>query len=122
MAKIKLTLDPMEIGTQALSILTGLFKSKKHYNLYYWEPADNTWKFVIEGHPSQVNPLAKQYAAQGYIISIIRNQSGTAVAPTSPPAGYEKSGATSTNWLMIVGVVLAVGFVLFFFLKRKRKR
>jgi hypothetical protein len=120
MPKLKLTLDPVEIGTQALGFLTGLFKSKKHYNLYYWENADNTWKFVFEGHPSQIKPYVAQYSEQGIITTIVRNKKGTAVAPTTHPTGYESTKTpTTTNFPLIIAIVVGFGLIYFFIKKRK---
>ena len=114
-----MALDPIAIGGAVI----GLFKSKKHYDLYYWETADNSWKFVYNGHPSQLRPLEQQYNAQGIKTQRLRAKDGKSLPPpTTPPAGYEKTGATSTNWLMIVAVVAIVGLLLFFILKRKRKK
>jgi len=113
-----MALDPIAIG----AAVVGLFSSKKHYDLYYWETADNTWKFVYNGHPSQLRPLEQQYNAQGIKTQRLRAKDGKSLPPpTTPPAGY---GATTTgsktNPLLIGGIVLAFG-VVYFFIKKKRK-
>jgi len=122
MADTKINLDPVAIGTSILSLVGGLFKSKKHYNIYYWETADNTWKFIFEGHPDQIRQVETQYRNQGYITTIVRNKSGTAIPPTKPPAGYETKAPMSANLPMILIIVAVLAFVLLFVLKKRRKR
>lgn len=116
------------IGGAVVGAVTGLFSSKKHYHLYYYDPATSEWKFVVDGHPSTVNPLAKRFASEGYVTATIRNKDDKnpdgSLAPKEPPAGYSKSkGATSVNIINIVvlGAVILLA-VYFLFIKRKRKK
>ena len=110
----------------AIGAVTGLFSSKKHYHLYYFEEADDTWHFVMDDHPSKVNPAAKQLQSQGLKTSIVRNKDGKAqpgeLAPKNPPTGYTPNSplAGKSNIILIVGIVAAVGIILFVILKRKR--
>jgi len=108
--------------TSIFGLVGGLFKSKKHYNIYYWETADNTWKFIFEGHPDQIRQVETQYRDQGYVTTVVRNKKGTAIHPTKPPAGYEVKAPTSANipLILIIGVVLV--FVFLFVLKKRRKK
>lgn len=114
-------IDPVAMG---VAILGELFKSKKHYHLYYWDSANSSWKFVVDGHPSQVNPLAASYRASGIVVAIIRNKGdkfpdGT-LAPASPPAGYkaEPLAVAGLN-LWIVGGMVGVAVLIFFLMKRR---
>jgi LPXTG-motif cell wall-anchored protein len=104
--------------------IAGLFKSKKHYHLYYFETADNTWHFVMDGIPSQINPVKAQYAAQGYAVYTARNKDAKyqpgELAPKNPPTGVTSKSATGINWMLIIAVVAGLGLV-FFFIKRKKK-
>lgn len=110
----------------ATSLISGLFKSKKHYHLYYWDPAESVWKFVLDGHPSQVNPAAASLQKSGLATAIVRNKNdahpdGT-LAPKDPPAGYaaSSSGASGFNpWPL---AAIAAAGVLGFVLLRKRRR
>jgi hypothetical protein len=113
----------------AVGFLGGLFKSKKHYHLYYWEPGAAAWRFVLDGHPSQVNPVAKNYTDSGLVVAIVRNKDDKApdgtLAPTSPPAGYKASSSTAPEgavgpWLIAGGIGGAA--LLVFFLVRKGRR
>ena len=111
-------------------LLKGLFASKKHYHLYYWDPALNAWHFVLDGHPAQVNPKAESYAASGLIVAVVRNKNDAApdgtLAPKDPPAGYTASAeavarAVSLNPLLMVAIVGA-GLFLFLLLRGRGKR
>lgn len=114
------------VGT-VTSLVSNLFASKKHYHLYYFEESDNTWKFVMDGHPSQVNPAAKQYTAAGIHTAIVRNKDDKAadgtLAPTEPPTGHASvSKVGSTNFLMIAALIAVVGIAVYFlFIRKKRK-
>jgi hypothetical protein len=116
------------VGGAVVGVVTGIFSSKKHYHLYFFDPAVGEWKFVVDGHPSQVNPLAKQYAKEGYVTATIRNKDDKnpdgSLAPTEPPAGFSKSkGATSVNIINIVLIVAILGIAVYFLvIKRKRKK
>lgn len=128
MAGTKLNLDVGSLISVGIGLVTGLFSSKKHYHLYYFEEADDTWHFVLDGHPSQVNPAAKQYQANGIKTAIVRNKDGKylpgELAPKEPPTGYTPNSplAGNTNIIMIIAVVAAVAFALFMILRKKRKR
>lgn len=114
-------------GSSIAGTVASIFKSKKHYHLYYFEPADGTWHFVIDGHPSQINPVQQNLAAQGLSTYVARNKDGKyqpgELAPKNPPSavtGANKS-AVGTNWLLIVAVI--AGFaVIFLFVKRARRK
>lgn len=114
------------IGT-AVGFIAGLFTSKKHYHLYYFEEATDTWEFVIDGIPSQLKPMVKEYTAHGIKTAMVRNKGGKAqpgeLAPKNPPAGYtpNESMPSSTNTLMIAAVIGAFVLIMFLILK-KRKR
>ena len=119
-----------KVGGGILGVVTGLFKSKKHYHLYFWDAGQSAWIFVLDGHPSQVNPLATQYRMTGVPVAVVRNKDDKApdgtLAPKTPPAGY---GASSSGlgslpgglnpWILagIAGAAV-LGFVL---LRRKRR-
>ena len=117
-----MAIDPVATVTSIAKLVGGLFTSKKHYNIYYWETADNTWKFIFEGHPNQIRPIETQYKNQGYITTVVRNKSGTAIHPTTPPAGYETKAPSSANLPMILIIVAVFAFVLLFVLKKRRKK
>lgn len=112
----------------AVGLVSGIFKSKKHYHLYYWDPVETSWKFVVDGHPSTVNPLAKDYQKQGVVTAIVRNVGdkcgdGT-LAPKSPPAGYKVEAAGSgtvagMNPWILAGIA-AAGLLAFVLLKKRR--
>ena len=122
-----MALDVASLAASAVGIVAGLFQSKKHYHLYYFEESDNTWKFVMDGHPSQVNPAAKQYTAQGIHTAIVRNKDDKAadgtLVPTEPPTGHVSgSKAGSTNFLIIAALAAVVGIAVYFlFIRKKRK-
>ena len=115
------------IGGAVIGAVTGLFTSKKHYHLYYWDTVESVWKFVMDGHPSSVNPQAKAYEKAGVVVAIVRNEGdkhadGT-LAPKSPPAGYSAAPAASgaqagLNPWIFAGIGGA-GLLLFFLLRRK---
>jgi len=111
------------VGTVA-----SLFKSKKHYHLYYFEPADGQWHFVMDGIPSQVKPIKKQYAAAGYNVVLVRNKGGKyqpgELAPKNPPAGAATAASKNplaVNWIPIAIIGGVVLVVVFFLLKKRRK-
>ena len=119
-----MAIDPVSAGMAAITLIGGLLKSKKHYNLYYFEESNDTWQFVMDGHPSQVNPVAKQYQQQGIATAIIRNKddkfSAEELKPKTPPTGYTKNTiANTTNWILVSVIVGGVGLV-YFFIKRKK--
>ena len=109
-----------------VGVFTGLFKSKKHYHLYYWEPGAAAWRFVLDGHPSQVNPVAKTYTDSGLVVAIVRNKDDAApdgtLAPSSPPAGYKAVVATVAAGLnpWIFAGIAGAGLVAFFLLRRRK--
>ena len=112
-----MALDPIAVG----GAIIGLFKSKKHYDLYYWETADNTWKYVTQDHPSKLRPIEAQYKASGLVTQRLRAKDGKhPPPPTTPPSGYGAAATGSKqNFLLIGGIVLAFG-VVYFFIKRKK--
>ena len=113
-----MAIDPISAGIQ---IVGSLFKSKKHYTLFYFEKADNTWKFVMNDHPSNIKPIQQNYAAAGIPTKVVRDAKGTALPPTDIPAGYTASKLpSSSNTLMIVAVVAVIAVILFLVI-RKRK-
>ena len=113
------------IGGAVVGAVTGLFSSKKHYHLYYWEPGAAAWRFVLDGHPSQVNPVAKTYTDAGLVVAIVRNKDDAApdgtLAPKDPPAGYKAATATAAAGLnpWIFAGIGGAGLLLFFLLRRK---
>lgn len=118
-------IDVVSIGATAIAAIGGLFKSKKHYNLYYFEEADDSWKFVMDGHPSQVNPVANQYKQQGIVTAVVRNKDDKYTAaelmPKEPPAGYQKnSPLQSVNWTMVFLAGGAVAVIALLIKRRKR--
>jgi hypothetical protein len=120
-----MAIDPVSIGTAAIPLLAGLFKSKKHYNLYYFEEASDQWMFVMEDIPSRIKPYANDYKSRGIAIAIVRNKGGNFNAaelmPKEPPKGYTPNTPATTNYLTIALVVGGVLAILYFILK-KRKR
>jgi hypothetical protein len=115
-------------GQGITGLIGGLFKSKKHYHLYYWDAQSAAWIFVMDGHPSQVNPLATDYRRQGVPVALIRNKDDKApdgtLAPKSPPAGYtaEAAGKAPGGPLpWILAGVAGVGVVVFLILRKKRR-
>jgi len=114
------------IGGAVVGAVTGLFSSKKHYHLYYWEPGAGAWRFVLDGHPSQVNPVAKTYTDSGLVVAIIRNKDDAApdgtLAPSSPPAGYKVATAAATAGLnpWIFAGIAGAGLLAFFLLRRRK--
>jgi len=114
------------IGGAVVGAITGLFSSKKHYHLYYWEPGAAAWRFVLDGHPSQVNPVAKTYTDSGLVVAIVRNKDDAApdgtLAPSSPPAGYKAATATAVGGLnpWIFAGIAGAGLVAFFLLRRRK--
>lgn len=116
---------PVAAIVAAIPVIGGLFKSKKHYHLYYWDQVEASWKFVMDGIPSKVNPVAAQYAQNGIPTAVVRNKGGKAVAgslaPKNPPAGYSATAAAASDfnpWLLagIAGAVALGAFLL----KRRR--
>lgn len=109
-----------------VGFFSGLFKSKKHYHLYYWDPQVSAWKFVLDGHPSQVNPQAAAYQKSGVVTAVIRNEGDKyadgALAPKNPPAGYEPaaSAIAGFNPWVLAGIAGAVALGAFL-LKRRRR-
>ena len=114
------------IGGAVVGAVTGLFSSKKHYHLYYWEPGAAAWRFVLDGHPSQVNPVAKTYTDAGLVVAIVRNKDDAApdgtLAPKDPPAGYKAVVATAVAGLnpWIFAGIAGAGLVAFFLLRRRK--
>ena len=110
-----------------VGLVTGLFTSKKHYHLYYWDTVESVWKFVMDGHPSSVNPQAKAYEKAGVVVAIVRNEGDKhadgSLAPKSPPAGYSAtpadSGAPAGLNPWIFAGIGGGGLLLFFLLRRK---
>jgi len=112
-----MALDPIAVG----GAIIGLFKSKKHYDLYYWETADNSWKFVYNGHPSQLRPLEQQYNAQGIKTQRLRAKDGKSLPPpTTPPSGYSATTTGSKPNLLLIGSIVAGGGLLYFIIKKKK--
>jgi len=115
----------MDVG---VGLLKGLFTSKKHYHLYYWEPGAAAWRFVLDGHPSQVNPVAKTYTDSGLVVAVVRNKDDAApdgtLAPSSPPAGYKgavTAAAAGLNPWIFAGIAGA-GLLVFLLLRIRGKR
>jgi hypothetical protein len=115
----------VKAGQTALNLLTGLFKSKKHYHLYYWDTVQSVWVFVMDGHPSNVKPQAAALQKSGVVVAIVRNKGDKnadgSLAPKSPPAGYKAadgSGAGLSPWIL-VGIAGA-GLLAFVLLKKRR--
>lgn len=106
----------------AVGLVSSFFTSNKHYNLYYWETADSSWKFVMEGHPNQIKPVQKEYISSNIPTQVVRNKNGTAKTPTTPPAGYEKSTVLSTvNPIAIFSVIGLFLIILYLMYHRKKK-
>jgi hypothetical protein len=112
----------------ATSLLGGLFKSKKHYHLYYWDAARSVWVFVLDGHPDQVKAAQASYVKAGVPTAMIRNKGdknpdGT-LAPKAPPTGFGASssgtaGSSKLPWILAgIAAAAALGVVL---LKKKRR-
>ena len=120
---MNMAIDPVSIGTAAIAVVSGLFKSKKHYNLYYFEESDDSWKYVANGHPSQLNPIANDYRLQGIVTAMVRNKDNKYTAaelmPKEPPKGYQKN-PTKTNWLVIFITGGTIGLVYFLIHKRRK--
>lgn len=121
-----MAIDPVSIGAAAITLITGLFKSRKHYMLFYFEEVDDSWKFVMDGIPSQVNPVAKSYTVQGIQVAIVRNKDAKHTAaelmPKEPPKGYTPNTPAATNYLTIAAVAAGIGLILYFLFFRKGKR
>lgn len=101
--------------------LSGIFSSKKHYNLYAWDAQNYTWQFVIEGHPDQIRAAAKNYTAAGIQTTVVRNKSGSGIAPTTPPTGAVApavAGSSSVPW--ILAGIAGLGLLVFVLLRRRR--
>ena len=118
-------LDPTALIGGLAGLVGGLFKSRKHYHVYYWDGAAGKWVFVMDGIPSQVKPVAQQYAAQGIPVQLVRNKGGTgAKPPTQPPAGWSadsgsgSGGASPLPW--ILAGVGGLGLVVFLLLRKRR--
>lgn len=110
------------IGTAigaGVGLVASLFSSNKHYNLYYWDSVQSSWVFVLEGHPSAVNKAAATYKQSGLPTQTVRNKSGSAIAPTLPPAGYETAsvGGSGINPWIVAGI--AGGGIVLWLLLRK---
>lgn len=103
----------------AVGVVTNIFKSKKHYNLYYWDSVNFAWVYAMEGHPDAVKKLEKSYSMSGITTQIVRNKSGSAVAPTKPPAGVTASAPSGFNPWILAGIAGA-GLLAFVLLKKGR--
>lgn len=105
-------------------LLGGLFKSKKHYHLYIWDQVESSWKFVMDGIPSKVNPVAASYAKSGVPTAVVRNKGGKAVAgslaPKAPPAGFAAAAASGFNPWILAGIA-GVGVAAFVIFRRRGK-
>lgn len=114
------------VGGAVVGFVSSLFGSKKHYHLYYWDPQESSWKFVLDGHPSQVNPQASAYQKSGLVTAVIRNVGDKnpdgSLAPKSPPAGYEPSTASTSSKTPWVVAGIAGALVLGVVLLRKGRR
>jgi len=118
--------DPVADALAVIKVVGGIFKSKKHYHLYYYDPPASSWKFVLDGHPDEVNSLAKSYRASGFVVAIIRNKGdkfpdGT-LAPASPPAGYKATPLTVAGLNPWILAGMAGAAILVFFLMKRRGR
>jgi len=113
------------IGGAVVGAVTGLFASKKHYHLYYFDPGSGAWRFVLDGHPSQVNPVAKTYTSSGLVVAIVRNKDDAApdgtLAPKSPPTGYTAKGGAPLGFNpWILAGIAGAGLLAFVLLKRRK--
>lgn len=119
----EVALDVSSLVGKALGAVVGLFKSKKHYAVYYWETANNTWIFAYTGQKPKAAAVEKELKSRGFKTAFVRDKNNTAQPPKNPPSGVELTPTGGTmNWFMIVAVVGVIGIVLFMILKRKRKR
>ena len=104
-----------------VGLVGGLLKSKKHYNLYYWDNNSAAWIFVVEGHPDEINSTQKQYVGAGYETQVVRNKNKTAKTPTEPPASYasykKKKSITVFVW---IAAGLAAAAAIWYAVKRRR--
>lgn len=107
------------IGGAVIGGIASLFSSKKHYNLYYWDSVNFAWVYAMEGHPDAVKKLAKSYSMSGITTQIVRNKSGSAVAPAKPPAGVTASAPSGFNPWILAGIAGA-GLLAFILLKKRR--
>ncbi len=103
-----------------VGLVSSLFKSKKHYNLYVWDSGGAKWLLDMEGHPDAINPRDAQLRGQGYKTSIVRNKSGSAVAPTQPPAGESATPKMGNSMIWIIAGIAAAVLVVILILKRKK--
>jgi hypothetical protein len=114
-------MDPVSAVLTAIPLIGGLLKSKKHYNLYYWDNDQAAWIFVLEGHPDEINSTQKQYAAAGYETQVVRNKNKTAKTPTEPPASYAAYKKKKTwKTLAIVGAAGLGLYAVWVWIRRRR--
>lgn len=115
---------PVAAIAAAVSAIGGLFKSKKHYHLYYWDQVEARWKFVMDNIPSKVNPAAASLAQSGVPTAIVRNKGDKApdgtLAPKDPPVGYTAAAASSFNPWILAGIAVAVALGAFLLKHRRR--
>jgi hypothetical protein len=105
-----------------IGLVGGLLKSKKHYNLYYWNNDSAAWIFVVEGHPDEINRTQKEYVAAGYETQVVRNKNKTAKTPTDPPASYAAySKKKSIKVFVWIAAGLAAAAAIWFALKGRRR-
>jgi hypothetical protein len=117
---------PAPIVAAAIPAIAKLFKSKKHYHLYFWDQVEAAWKFVMDGIPSNVNPVAASYAQSGVPTAVVRNKGAKAaagsLAPKSPPAGYAAKAAVASDFNLWILAGIAGAVALGAFLLKKRRR
>ena len=81
----------------AVGTVASLFKSKKHYHVYFWN--GSAWQFVQDGNPSQIKPTVANLRSQGLPVAVVRNKGGKnpagSLAPKDPPAGASSSPASA---------------------------
>lgn len=121
--KVAVNLDPVNIALSLVGAIGSLLGSKKHHAVYYWEPADETWKFAYTGQLPKAKGVEKQYKSAGYFTALVRDKNNTAKPPTSPPSGYVSAGSTAAgglkNWL-IAGGIAGVVLLVFVLIKKRR--
>ena len=106
------------VGGAIIGFLGGIFKSKKHYNMYSWNSQNYCWDYVMQGHPDQIRAASKSYSAAGIATTAVRYN---AAAPTTPPAGAVKpaeAGSSALPW--ILAGIAGLGLLAFFLLRHRR--